>query len=92
MAQVEPPFRIIRVSGRDQAEDATSARSHDDGQVSTAVGLPDHTEAPLPRPRHERVAIDHLLDLFDADRVDGDVVFAIRLDDELKNPHRTEAF
>jgi hypothetical protein len=87
VAPIPAPLRIVGVAGRDKTEDASPPGSDDDSQVSTGISLPYHAVTTLLRPRDERVAVDDLLDFLDSDRVDGDMVRAIWLDDKLEYFH-----
>ena len=91
MRSIESALGLISVSSSDQPVDTAPSWSDDDGQVPTGGCLSNETVAALLCRGDEGLAKYDLLNLH-AGVVAHDVLFPVRLDNELINSHMQSSF
>jgi hypothetical protein len=89
---VESPFLLIGITSRNEAENTWHPRTQEDSKIAASRRLTNCMISLLPCAQDQRPPEDHLLDLFDCHSVPGDMIFAVRLDDEFIDEHFFRAF
>jgi hypothetical protein len=89
---VQSTFGGVCLPGGDQSEYTCSTRPDDDGQIATALGLPDKPVALLTSAADVQGAEYDLLDLVEGDVMASDVLLAVGFDNQIMDTHRRASF